>query len=137
MLPGGRLQPLELTADALIRTMRWEIGQEVTVGRLNLCGDGVRIAAIAGRPVHELGFYYALALPEWRPVRSAVSRVSMPAWNAVTSSACVGSRIDALPERALVPDFVRTAVMAMRFRDRPLHHFARGPSIVAEQSDDG
>ena len=28
------LLPLELTADALVRTMRWEIGQEVTVQRL-------------------------------------------------------------------------------------------------------
>ena len=89
VLPGGRLQPLELTADALIRTMRWEIGQEVTVGRLLWVME--YIAPIAGRPVHELGFYYALE-PSPRTVRSAMSRVSMPAWNAVTSSACVGSR---------------------------------------------
>ena len=66
VLPGGRLQPLELTADALIRTMRWEIGQEVTVGRLLWVME--YIAPIAGRPVHELGFYYRLSPPRGQSV---------------------------------------------------------------------
>ena len=50
VLPGGRLQPLELTADALIRTMRWEIGQEVTIDGLLWVMEYV--FSIAGRPLH-------------------------------------------------------------------------------------
>ena len=34
VLPGGRVLPLEQTADGLVRTMRWELDQEVTVKRL-------------------------------------------------------------------------------------------------------
>jgi ADP-ribose pyrophosphatase YjhB (NUDIX family) len=62
VLPGGRLLPLEPTSDALIRTMRWEIAQDVTVRRLVWVME--YITKMAGRAVHELGFYYAIDLPD-------------------------------------------------------------------------
>ena len=62
VLPGGRLLRLELTADALVRTMRWELDQEVTIRRLLWVME--YITTIGGRPFHELGFYYAIDLPE-------------------------------------------------------------------------
>jgi len=65
VLPGGRLQPLELTTDALIRTMGWELGEAVTVRRLLWVMEYV--TRIAGRPFHELGFYYQVDLPESSP----------------------------------------------------------------------
>lgn len=61
VLPGGRLLPLEPTADALVRTMRWEIDQEITVERLLWVMEYA--TRMAGRTVHELAFYYAINLP--------------------------------------------------------------------------
>lgn len=127
VLPGGRLQPLELTADALIRTMRWEIGQEVTVGRLLWVME--YIAPIAGRPVHELGFYYALALPEDSPFRDVTrEHAGMERGHELRLR---WFPIDALPEVPLVPDFLRTAVRQLP--DSPQHIVET--SIVAEPTD--
>jgi ADP-ribose pyrophosphatase YjhB (NUDIX family) len=115
VLPGGRLRPLELTADALVRTMRWEIGQLVTVQRLLWVMEYV--TPISGRPVHELGFYYAVDLPEDSPFfdltrdHAAVERGHdlVLRWFPV----------DALADLPLFPDFLRTAVRDMP--DSPQH----------------
>jgi ADP-ribose pyrophosphatase YjhB (NUDIX family) len=115
VLPGGRVQPLELTADALIRTMRWEIDQEVAIHRLLWVMEYV--ASIGGRPVHELGFYYAIELPKESPFRdlsrdhAGVERGHdlMLRW----------FPIDALPNVPLVPDFLRTAMRELP--DGPQH----------------
>ncbi len=115
VLPGGRLLPLELTADALVRTMRWEIGQEVTVQRLLWVMEYV--TPVAGRPVHELGFYYAIDMPENSRFldlthdHAGVERGHdlLLRW----------FRVDALPDLPLFPDFLRTAVR--RVPDSPQH----------------
>jgi ADP-ribose pyrophosphatase YjhB (NUDIX family) len=115
VLPGGRLLPLELTADALVRTMRWEIGQEVKVQRLLWVIE--YITPRDGRPVHELGFYYAVALPENSPFfdltrdHAAVERGHdlVLRW----------FRVDALPDLPLFPEFLRSALGEMP--DTPRH----------------
>jgi ADP-ribose pyrophosphatase YjhB (NUDIX family) len=115
VLPGGRLLPLELTADALVRTMRWEIGQAVTVQRLLWVMEYV--TPREGRPVHELGFYYAIDLPENSPFfdltrdHAGVERGHdlILRWFPV----------DALTDLPLFPDFLRTAVRQMP--DSPQH----------------
>ncbi len=109
VLPGGRLLPLELTADALVRTMRWELGQEVTVQRLLWVMEYV--TPMGGRPVHELGFYYAMDLPEHSPFldlgrdHAGVERGHdlVLRWFPV----------DALSDLPLFPEFLRTAVRDM------------------------
>jgi ADP-ribose pyrophosphatase YjhB (NUDIX family) len=115
VLPGGRIQPLELTADALIRTMRWEIAQEVTVGQLLWVMEYV--ASIGGRPVHELGFYYATDLAEDSPFLDLARHYA-----GVERGHDLVLRwfpIDALPEVQLVPDFLRTAIRELP--DHPQH----------------
>lgn len=115
MLPGGRLLPLEPTADALVRTMRWEIGHEVTVQRLLWVMEYV--TPMGGRPVHEIGFYYAIDLPENSPFldltrdHTAVERGHdlLLRWFPVES----------LPDLPLFPDFLRTAVRQVP--DAPQH----------------
>ena len=62
VLPGGRVQPLEVTTDALRRTMSWELDQEVSVGQLLWVMEYVY--PVGQRTTHELGFYYAIELPE-------------------------------------------------------------------------
>lgn len=106
VLPGGRLLPLEPTADALIRTMRWEIGQDVTVQRLLWAMEYVTL--IRGRPLHELGFYYAIELPDDSMFLDLTrdhagierGRDLLLRWFPV----------DALPDLPLFPEFLRTAV---------------------------
>jgi ADP-ribose pyrophosphatase YjhB (NUDIX family) len=106
VLPGGRLQPLELTANALIRTMRWEIDQEVTVGRLLWVMEYV--ASIGGRPVHELGFYYAIDLAEDSPFRDLTR--DHPGVERGHELVLRWFPIDVLPDIPLAPDFLRTAI---------------------------
>jgi ADP-ribose pyrophosphatase YjhB (NUDIX family) len=115
VLPGGRLRPLELTADALIRTVRWEIAQEVTVQRLLWVMEYV--TRIAGRAVHELGFYYAIDLPENSPFldltrdHAGVERGHdlLLRWVPIRD----------LPDLALFPDFLRAAMAQLP--DSPQH----------------
>jgi len=115
VLPGGRVQPLELTSDALIRTMRWEISQNVTVRRLLWVMEYV--TPIAGRAVHELGFYYAIDLPENSPYldltrdHAGVERGHdlVLRW----------FQIDDLPDVPLLPEFLRTALRQLP--DSPQH----------------
>jgi ADP-ribose pyrophosphatase YjhB (NUDIX family) len=106
VLAGGRLLPLELTADALVRTLHSEIGEEITIRRLLWVMEYV--APMDGQPVHELGFYYAVDLPKNSPFldvgrdHAGVERGHqlMLRWFPV----------DALPNVPLFPDFLRSAV---------------------------
>ena len=115
VLPGGRLLPLELTANALVRTMRWELGQEVTVQRLLWVMEYV--TPIRGQPAHEIGFYYAVDLPENSPFSDLTrdhagverGRDLVLRWFPV----------DALPDLPLFPEFLRTALRHMP--DSPQH----------------
>jgi len=115
VLPGGRVLPLEQTADGLVRTMRWELDQEVTVERLLWVMEYV--TPMRDRPVHELGFYYAVALPESSRFfdlthdHAGVERGHdlLLRWISV----------DALPDVQLFPDFLRTAVQQVP--DSPRH----------------
>lgn len=115
VLPGGRVLPLEQTADGLVRTMRWELDQEVTVERLLWVMEYV--TPMRDRPVHELGFYYAVALPESSRFfdlthdHAGVERGHdlLLRWFSV----------DALPDVQLFPDFLRTAVQQVP--DSPRH----------------
>ena len=115
VLPGGRLQPLELTADALIRTMRWEIAQQVTVQRLLWVMEYV--TRIAGRAVHELGFYYTIDLPANSPfldltrdhIGSERGHDLLLRWFPIGD----------LTDLAILPVFLRTALAQMP--DSPQH----------------
>jgi ADP-ribose pyrophosphatase YjhB (NUDIX family) len=115
VLPGGRLLPLELTADALVRTMLWEIGQEVMIQRLLWVMEYV--APMGGQPVHELGFYYAIDFPENSPVHDLTRDHA-----GVERGHDLVLRwfpIDALTDVQLFPDFLRSAVRDMP--DSPQH----------------
>ena len=115
VLPGGRLRPLELTADALVRTMRWEIGQEVTVQRLLWVME--YISPMGGQPVHELGFYYAVDLPENSPFLDlAPDHAGLERGHDLVLR---WVRVDALPDLPLYPEFLRTAVREIP--DSPQH----------------
>jgi 8-oxo-dGTP pyrophosphatase MutT (NUDIX family) len=58
-LPGGRVQVLERTEDALRREMLEELGDEITVGPLQWVVES--FFTYEGRHCHEIGFYYLTA----------------------------------------------------------------------------
>jgi 8-oxo-dGTP pyrophosphatase MutT (NUDIX family) len=68
VLPGGRVEMREPAEEALAREMREELGCEVPVGRLLWVIDNL----FTHREVahHELGMYFAIALPEGSPQAS-------------------------------------------------------------------
>ena len=75
-LPGGRPALCETSRDALVREMREETGVEVEVGRLLWVME--YFFAYEGTPIHELGFYYVMSLPD-HPGVSATDRAFIEA----------------------------------------------------------
>jgi ADP-ribose pyrophosphatase YjhB (NUDIX family) len=124
VLPGGRVLPLEVTADALVRTMRWEIGQEVTIRRLLWVMEYV--ARIGGKRLHELGFYYAVDLPDASPFLD-LTRDHAGVERGQDLTLC-WFPIHALADVPLLPEFLRTALPQMP--DSPQH-------VVRVTTDDG
>jgi 8-oxo-dGTP pyrophosphatase MutT (NUDIX family) len=106
VLPGGRLLPLERTADALVRTMRGEIGQDVAIGRLLWVMES--ITPIGGRPVHEIGFYYETDLPGGSPFHD-LSR-DHAGTERGHDLLLRWFPVDELAEVALRPEFLRAAI---------------------------
>lgn len=121
VLPGGRLLPLEPTADALVRTLRGEIGQEIAVQRILWVMEYV--APMGGQPVHELGFYYLVDLPQdsrFRDLQRDHAGVErghplVLRWFPV----------DTLPDLPLFPEFLRTAVQHLPSSPEHIVHVDR------------
>ena len=106
VLPGGRILPLELTADALARTLQWELAEEVTIERLLWVMEYV--SQMAGRPLHEIGFYYAVALPRnSRLLELAHDHAGVERGRELRLR---WFPIRDLPDVPLLPDFLRTAI---------------------------
>lgn len=65
-LPGGRVELLEHTQQALIREMQEEIGVEVQAQRLLFVVEN--FFELEGKKFHELGFYYLLSADKTLPI---------------------------------------------------------------------
>ena len=106
VLPGGRLLPLETTEEALVRTMRWELGEQVSVRQLLWLMEYV--AVIGGMPTHQHGFYYAVDLAAGSPFLDLRrDHAGEERGHALTLR---WFPIDALADVALLPAFLRTAL---------------------------
>lgn len=60
-LPGGRIQPLEFSADAIVREMREEVAAVVKVVRTLWVMENM-FGYAEGKEVHEVCFYYLIEL---------------------------------------------------------------------------
>ena len=92
--------------------MRWsgrcagELGQEVRIQRLLWVMEYV--TPIGGRPVHQLGFYYGVSLPENSPFLDlGRDHAGVERGHDLTLR---WFPIDALPDVPLLPDFLCTAL---------------------------
>ncbi len=66
-LPGGRIQPLEFSEAALVREMREELGAAVRVERTLWVMENL-FGYAEGKEVHEVCFYYLMALADDDPL---------------------------------------------------------------------
>ena len=106
VLPGGRILPFESTADAIVRTMRDELGQDITALRpLWVMEYRTRIA---GEPFHEIGFYYETGLPEGSPLEDlTIDHEGVERGHDLTLH---WFAMDGLSDVPLEPAFFRTAL---------------------------
>ncbi len=58
--PGGRVEPGESAAEAVVREMREELGEPVSCG--GLLGVVENFFSYRGRPHHEIGLYFPVSL---------------------------------------------------------------------------
>lgn len=68
-LPGGRIQPLEFSEQALVREMREELGAVVSVERTLWVMENL-FGYEEGKQVHEVCFYYLMALADDDPLHA-------------------------------------------------------------------
>ena len=68
-LPGGRIQPLEFSNTALVRELREELGADVSVLRTLWVMENL-FGYEEGKEVHEVCFYYLMALADDDPLHA-------------------------------------------------------------------
>ncbi len=61
-LPGGRCELLECTKDTIVREMKEELGEDVTVNRLLFVVEN--FYEYKSKKYHKIGFYYLVNLPQ-------------------------------------------------------------------------
>lgn len=108
-LPGGRCEAMEHSTDAILREMREEYGETVRVERLLWVVEN--FFTHAGKPYHELGLYYLVALTPGSPLLD-------------TRTVCGGQEgdlplifqwfpLDAVERTRIYPVFLRTALQSI------------------------
>jgi 8-oxo-dGTP pyrophosphatase MutT (NUDIX family) len=68
VLPGGRMEQGETSAETLLREMQEELLQPVEVGPLALLLES--FFAFDGRGFHEIGFYHPMVVPDAFPFKT-------------------------------------------------------------------
>lgn len=108
-LPGGRCTAMEASADALVREMREELGLTVGVGRLLWLVEN--FFTLGGAPHHEIGVYYAMALPDDAPQLDTSQKFSgQEDHNALIFQ---WFPLSELPALRLYPAFLRMGLQAL------------------------
>jgi ADP-ribose pyrophosphatase YjhB (NUDIX family) len=120
-LPGGRVQWLESSRDALLREMEEETGLRVDVGRLLWSVEN--FFAFDGLRFHELGLYYAMTLPDGSSRNDVGSEFT--GFEGEVPIIFRWVRIDRLQDLPLFPAFLRSALASLP--NHPVHVIHRDP----------
>jgi ADP-ribose pyrophosphatase YjhB (NUDIX family) len=67
-LPGGKLKLNETTQETLVREMREELHENVTIDRLLWVAENFFVEERTGERVHEFSLYYLIHLPPQSPL---------------------------------------------------------------------
>jgi ADP-ribose pyrophosphatase YjhB (NUDIX family) len=103
-LPGGRVEMLEESREALRREMLEELGEEVEVGRLVWVGEN--FFEFQRADFHEMGMYFEVSLP----AGSALVRRTEEWWAEEDDGVKICFRwfgLEEAPELPIVPGFLR------------------------------
>lgn len=117
-LPGERVEPGEEAGHAIAREMKEELGVTVTV-------DGLLFAVENffdgdDKPHHEIGFYFAVSLPDDSPVNDVTTEhIGTEATQRLVFR---WFRRDELPQLDLHPAFLREA---LQLDDHAVRHFVQ------------
>ena len=109
-LPGGRVEMLEDSREALRREMLEELGEEVQIGRLVWVGEN--FFEFLGLDFHEMGMYFEVSLPERSELRGRTEEW----WTTEDNGVKICFRwflVDEAPELPIVPGFLREGLVAL------------------------
>jgi len=109
-MPGGRVEMLEESREALRREMLEELGEEVRVGRLVWVGEN--FFEFQGADFHEMGMYYDVSLPSG----SALVGRTEEWWAEEDNGVKICFRwfgLEEAPELPIVPGFLREGLGAL------------------------
>jgi ADP-ribose pyrophosphatase YjhB (NUDIX family) len=109
-LPGGRVEMLEDSREALRREMLEELGEEVEIGRLLWIGEN--FFAFLFTDFHELGLYFEASLPERSELRGHSEEWWMTEDNGVKICFRWFELAD-VAEMPIVPGFLREGLCAL------------------------
>ena len=115
VMPGGRPHLYESSRDALIREMDEEFSTRVEVLRLLWVVEN--FFEYFGERLHEISFYFQMALPEGSPYRNV--GVDFTGQEGDLTLFFHWFRIDEIAQVRLHPTFLRTALSALP--DSPVH----------------
>ena len=116
VMPGGRPHLFESSRDALMREMDEEIATRVEVLRLLWVTEN--FFTYAGDPIHEIAFYFLMALPDDSPFREVGTDFTGKEGDVALRFHWF--RVDEIEGVRLLPAFLRTA-LSSALPDSPVH----------------
>lgn len=108
-LPGGRIEPMESSSDALTREMREELGVDINVLRLLWIME--YFYRENSQDNHEIGFYYLAQLPGKNPLLDFSGTYITQ--DGATQLMFRWHRLDALNSIELYPVFLKQTLLSL------------------------
>jgi ADP-ribose pyrophosphatase YjhB (NUDIX family) len=130
-LPGGRINPMESSSEALVREMREELQVDIQIRRLLWIAEYFYRENFTN--YHEIGFYYFAKLPKGSDLFDP-SRV-YTTQDGATKLEFRWYSIASLTSLSLYPEFLKSGLRSIP--EKPEHLIFRDPSLNMTKQDRG